>query len=362
LVPIETYLNNPSLPTIDVRSPGEFQQGHIPGAINIPVFDDKERAEIGTLYKQQGRQPAVVRGLEIVGQKASAMLELLQQHDLDDGCHVHCWRGGMRSEGFTWFLRSCQIESQRIAGGYKSFRQAAHQSFSRCQSIIILGGATGSGKTKLLGCLKQAGQQVIDLEKVACHRGSAFGGIGQPGQPTVEHFENELFMQWRQLDPDRPVWLECESRSIGHVMIPEGIWNQMLTAPAVFLEVSPEQRVEFLMGEYGQLPAVELEAAMQRISKRLDGTKLKSAIAALHANDHRHFAHVALEYYDKGYQRSMRKSPFDLLSTLTLERSGQEECVDELIDLAQRLQNGSVHAKRKSEPAEQGTGDTNKKS
>ena len=192
-IDIETYLNSDSRPTIDVRSPGEFAAGHIPGAVNIPLFSDEERSQVGIAYKNQGRKHAIAIGLRLVGLKADELLHALDQFSEGEEVFVHCWRGGMRSEAFNWLASGTGLSAVRISGGYKAFRRAAHKSFAVPMKIVILSGYTGVGKTALLQDLRAEGEQVIDLESLACHRGSAFGGIGQPIQPTVEQFENELF-------------------------------------------------------------------------------------------------------------------------------------------------------------------------
>ena len=201
-----------AMPVVDVRSPSEFAHGHIPGAANVPLFNDAERSEIGTLYKHAGREPAVTRGLAIAGPKARQLVETVRDIAPGKDLVVHCWRGGMRSESFAWMLRQCEMSPRVLRGGYKSFRRAAHTEFATVRNVITLSGLSGSGKTQILLALRDAGEQVLDLEGLANHRGSAFGGIGLPPQPTVEQFENELFLEWRSFDRDRPVWIESESQ------------------------------------------------------------------------------------------------------------------------------------------------------
>ena len=337
VVDVETFLTTNDSSVVDVRSPSEFEKGHIPGAINVPIFDDVQRAEIGTLYKQVGQEQAMIRGLQIVGQKAEQFIDRLQAEKIPPDCFVHCWRGGLRSEGFAWFMRGCGYRPQRIIGGYKAYRNAAHVSFAQPKRIIILAGASGSGKTQLLGSLKQSGQQVIDLEQLANHRGSSFGGISQPTQPTVEQFENDLFEQWRNIDPDHLVWFECESRSVGSVFIPQPIWTQMMSAPAISIEVDREQRIDFLVQEYGNLPVDELSDAVRRIGKRLGGDRLQAALQALDSNDGRTCASFALEYYDRAYIRSLGKDPYEPIESIKLNKAGDTDSIDEMIQMATKL-------------------------
>lgn len=321
------------LPTIDVRSPGEFRQGHIPGANNVPLLDDAERAEIGTIYQHVGSQAAISRGRELVGGKADQLVDTVKAIGSGPDLVVHCWRGGMRSEAFAGLLRQHGFKPKLLQGGYKAYRQAAHRCFAQTRRVVILSGQSGAGKTRLLQALRAEGQQVIDLEHLACHRGSAFGGINQPPQPTVEQFENNLFVQWCDLDPSKPVWIECESQSIGKVFIPQSVWDQMSIAPAIFIEVQREQRVQFLVEEYGELPADELALAMGKISKRLGGARLRAALEALHRNDVHTFAEIALQYYDKAYANSLQKSPRELVVNLTLTSPDQSDAVGKLCQL-----------------------------
>jgi tRNA 2-selenouridine synthase len=215
------------LPIIDVRSPGEFAQGHIPFANNVPLLNDDERAAVGTLYKKKGSEAAIALGLEYVTPRKESMVEAVRaisaeyyesqrtetqrtdaNQDPSNEILVHCWRGGMRSEGFAQLLNENGFRAQRLEGGYKAFRQAGRESFEVRQRIAILTGLSGAGKTQVLIALQDAGEQIIDLEGLANHRGSAFGGISQPDQPTQEQFENNLFQNWRALDPKRVVWFE----------------------------------------------------------------------------------------------------------------------------------------------------------
>ncbi|QDT11080.1 tRNA 2-selenouridine(34) synthase MnmH [Planctomycetes bacterium K23_9] len=337
VVDAEAFLQSRSLPIVDVRSPGEFARGHIPSAQNVPLFDDAERAEIGTIYKQVGTEPAIARGRQLAGVKVDQLVDAVRSIVPDDELFVHCWRGGMRSEGFADLLQQHGFRPQLIRGGYKAYRHAVHAGFAEPKRIVILSGQSGSGKTHLLKLLRDEGEQVIDLEDLAGHRGSVFGGIGLPPQPTVEHFENLLFDQWRDLDPDRPIWIEGESRSIGRVYIPAPFWDQMMAAPVVFVEVPCEQRVQFLVQEYGDLPADELATAIGRIRKRLGGLRLAAALEALDNNDVAMFANLALQYYDKAYSSSQGKFPRQIAVNVPMKCAGDPESIATLRGLGNKL-------------------------
>ncbi|MCB0214369.1 MAG: tRNA 2-selenouridine(34) synthase MnmH, partial [Anaerolineae bacterium] len=207
-------------PVIDVRTSAEFAKGHIPGAMNIPLFSNEERAIIGTTYKQVGQREAMLLGLEIVGPKMRHLIEHIQTVATERTLLLHCWRGGMRSESVAWLAGLFGYRCYTLRRGYKGFRNYVLQMLELPSRLLILGGKTGSGKTEILQVLKQQGEQVIDLEGLAHHKGSSFGALGEADQPSQQQFENELAMQWRQLNLQRPVWLEDESRHIGKLSIP----------------------------------------------------------------------------------------------------------------------------------------------
>jgi tRNA 2-selenouridine synthase len=174
---------------IDVRSEKEYGHGHIPGAVNLPLFSDEERVVIGTIYKNSGREASVLKGLEIAGPKLAGFVKKLHKITDQKDILVHCWRGGMRSESMAWLFGQAGYKAHVLEGGYKAYRRFIREELSRPLTYIILGGLTGSGKTELLHMLGRAGEQILDLEKLACHKGSVFGGLGQPGQPANEQFE-----------------------------------------------------------------------------------------------------------------------------------------------------------------------------
>ena len=234
-VPITKFMSlRQRFPVIDVRTPAEFSRGHCPGAANLPLFSDQERAAVGAVYKQQSREAAILLGLDYVGPKMRTFLEKAQALVRHNTLLFYCWRGGMRSQSLAWLAELYGYQTYTLEGGYKAFRRYVLTTFARPAPVLILGGKTGSGKTDMLRVLAQKGQQIIDLEGLARHKGSVFGGLGQPLQPSQQQFENELGLCWRDLRRDRPVWLEDESRSIGQVVIPQDILTQMTTAPHPF--------------------------------------------------------------------------------------------------------------------------------
>ncbi|MFI5150838.1 MAG: tRNA 2-selenouridine(34) synthase MnmH [Bacteroidia bacterium] len=297
------------IPVIDVRSPGEYEKGHIPGAHNIPLFTNEERARVGTLYKKTGKDEAVMLGLEIVGPKMAGFVKESRALAVNNKVLVHCWRGGMRSGSFAWLLQTSGIEASTLRQGYKAYRRHVLKSFAAPYSLVVLGGETGSGKTEILARLQDAGEQIIDLENLAHHKGSSFGALGQAPQPGVEEFENALFTELCMKNTRRRIWVEDESRSIGRVFIPPAFWNQMKQAPLVKVELPKAIRVERLLKEYGCFTKAELEAAVLRIQKRLGGMATKQCLEALGSGDLQTVTEISLTYYDKAYNHPRTETP-----------------------------------------------------
>jgi len=291
-------------PLIDVRSPAEYEHAHIPGAISLPLFSNEERAAIGTLYKQHGREQAMVLGLEYYGRNMQRILNELKNQTSDKQVFIHCWRGGMRSGVVAWMLDLFGYKTATLNKGYKAFRQTVLDSFSQPKNMLILGGKTGSAKTKVLQELILLGEQVIDLEALAHHKGSAFGGINETPASSQEQFENDLFMEFKKFDLSKPVWLEDESQRIGVLNLPNALWMQMRNAKVIYLDIPFEERLNYLVNTYGSLPADQLKAATLRIQKRLGGLDTKNAIQFLAERNWREAFSILLKYYDKAYDKA----------------------------------------------------------
>lgn len=298
---------------IDVRSPAEFSDGHIPGAINIPLFTDEERAKVGTLYKQASPEAAMDAGLAFAGAKMKSLAKQGRAAAQKSGSKllIHCWRGGNRSKAMEWLFRFTGLEVARLAGGYKSYRTALHTFFNELDlELNIVGGCTGAGKTEVLQHLRASGEQVIDLEQLAHHKGSAFGSIGEEEQPTNEQFENDLFFEFLQFDLTRPIWLENESKNIGKTYMPEGLWEKLRTSRLFALEVNEDVRLNRALRYYSEDVNMDsLKKCFERIRKRLGGLAYQQAIHALDEQDLRAAAAIALKYYDKSYRFQLANWP-----------------------------------------------------
>ncbi|MEM6261328.1 MAG: tRNA 2-selenouridine(34) synthase MnmH [Bacteroidota bacterium] len=298
-----------ALPVLDVRSPGEFRKGHIPHAHNLPLFDNDERALIGTMYKQQSREHAVEKGLEIVGPKMTLLVQQAKQIAPDKQVLLHCWRGGMRSESVAWLLSTAGFSVSLLKGGYKAYRKYVQQQLGILRKLVLIGGFTGSGKTEYLHALAELGEQILDLEGLAHHKGSAFGGVLESAQPSSEHFENQLYEACTKMQVGKRIWVEDESRGLGQVFINDAFFQVMRQSPTIIMECPKEIRVNRLVETYSQAPKDELREGLEVIRRRLGDKRFRIALQALEAGDYATVAREALMYYDKAYRFSLEKKP-----------------------------------------------------
>lgn len=330
-----------SVPLIDVRSEGEYAQGHIPGAISLPLFSNAERAEIGTLYKQQGKQPAILRGLGIVGPKMQYLAEEGLRFAEQGRIAVHCWRGGMRSASVAWLFERVGLTVDTLTGGYKSYRRLCHELFAEPWRMTVIGGKTGSRKTDILKEAAARGMQMVDLEEYANHRGSAFGSIRPGGlltasasmhsdglltpsasmhsdeqltaggstgagaeddywQPTQEQFENQLGYALFGCDIHKPLLVEDESRLIGRLHIPDPFWNRMRATTVFVLDWPLEDRVQYLTRSY-DFPLQKIRQSLTAIRKRLGDDRFGRAMLALDEGRMDEVCRITLDYYDRAY-------------------------------------------------------------
>lgn len=308
-ISIEQFLSL-DLPVIDVRSPGEYSHGRLPGAFNIPLFSDDQRAHVGTVYTKNSQQKAIELAFSYVNPKLGYFIEEAERMAPAGKVRVHCWRGGMRSQMFARHLSDNGVKEVNVlAGGYKAYRTHILSYFDQPFCLNIIGGYTGSGKSDIIQYMKKSGHQVIDLEELANHKGSAFGHIGLNGQPTTEQFENNLYEAFRYLDTKKPIWLEDESRNIGGVNIPYSLFNQMKSARLFFLDIPKDIRADFLVKEYAEAPAEELKESVRKISKRIGGLNTGLALRYIDEQKFKDVALLTLNYYDKAYLKSVGTRP-----------------------------------------------------
>lgn len=323
---------------IDVRTSSEFQRGHIPGAINIALFNDAERAEVGILYKKKGQYQAVLKGLDFVGPKMSVILdEAVKQSADKKKLLVYCWRGGRRSGSMAWLFSNADIECFVLDGGYKAYRNSALNYLSEKRKLIILGGYTGTGKTEILKVLRQRGEQVVDLEGLANHRGSAFGALGQGKQPGSEHYANLLYDEMRKYDRNKRLFLEDESQNIGSVFMPDAFYKLIRQSKVIALFSEAGLRLPRLIKEYGAFGSENLLNSVDRISKRLGGENAKIARESIVEGRIDKAVEIVLAYYDKAYLYGLSKRSEGTVTKINTGLTDPEELADLVIEQADRL-------------------------
>lgn len=304
---------------IDVRSPSEFADDHVAGAINCPVLDDAQRAEVGTLYKQVSPFEARKLGGAYVAQNiATHLRDRFATLPKEWRPLVYCWRGGLRSDSFITWLRLVGWSAAKLDGGYKSYRRqivAAIDALPAQFSFRVLCGPTGCGKTRLLHALKAEGAQVIDLEALAAHRGSVLGALPGVAQPSQKTFEAGLVQALEGFRADQPVFIEAESRKLGQLYVPTALLARLRAAPCVVVEADFDARLTLLLEDYGHLGAAP-EALCAKLGR----------LAALHSKDTLerwcHLARTAAlatlfgelleQHYDPSYRRSLKSHFVDL--------------------------------------------------
>lgn len=328
--------NIDKIPIIDVRSPIEFDKAHIPGAFNIPLFSDEERKRVGIRYKEAGKDSAVLLGLDFVGPKMKQFIKSALKIAPEKGIIIHCWRGGMRSKSMAWLFDFYGFKVSVLVGGYKSFRNTVLKSFKNEANIVILGGKTGSGKTFILKEIAKLNEQVLDLEAIANHKGSAFGSIGEIEQVSNEHFENKLFIEWNKLDLNKRIWFEDESHNIGRNFIPIPLFNQMRKAKTIFIDVDKNARIDFLVDEYSKFGNELIEKSLQSIGKRIGNNNLKTALEALQINDYKTITYISLQYYDKAYMYGLSKRNQETILKIEIEKLDFEKIAKQIIQISSK--------------------------
>lgn len=294
---------------VDVRSPLEYGEDHMPGAINVPLLTDSERAEIGTLYKQTGPHEARIRGLELTAHRFPAMVSEIAAAAAGRPILVYCWRGGLRSKTVTSILQLTGFKAVQLQGGYKSFRNgviAYFEPFHPPGPLVVVHGMTGIGKTPFLLGLNDKNCAVVDLEGLACHRGSAFRELGLSQDLSQKRFETLLWDAFRKVPPGQPVVVEGESKRIGRLSLPGNMYEVMGESVKVWCDASLETRVKRLMEEYGKPEYRQgMAAALERIRKRLGGAKHAEIAGYLERWEMEPFmAELVKSYYDKVYYKT----------------------------------------------------------
>tara|TARA_B100000945_G_scaffold8325_1_gene6801 strand:+ start:134 stop:1183 length:1050 start_codon:yes stop_codon:yes gene_type:complete len=329
---------------IDVRSPEEYYKGHMPNSINIPLFNDIERAIVGKKYKVSGRKHAVLEGLSIIEKKLNQLIEDLssaneknnlinnEETNEDKILKIYCARGGMRSQSISWLLHKMRVKAVTLKGGYKSYRNYVLNMFLMKTNYMIIGGKTGTGKTRILNILKEHGYQTIDLEHLANHRGSSFGGLGMKSQPSNEQFENLIADELKKFNKKETIYLEAESANIGKCRIPFELFKRMKESPRIEIINSKENRIKELINTYSKYPSIELIESVEKISRRLGPQRTKSAKESIDKKDWEGVCEAVLDYYDKCYEYELINSDRDV-KYINLKDKGEELIVFSIINI-----------------------------
>lgn len=310
---------------IDVRSPAEFSEDHVPGAINLPVLSDEERAVVGTLYVQVSRFKARLVGGAIVARNVAHHLETaLADKGGDFQPLIYCWRGGQRSGAMATIFSQIGWRTNLLEGGYKTYRRWVQRRLydeAMDLKLVLLDGGTGTGKTELLGLLARRGVQTVDLEGLAGHRGSLFGALAGQPQPSQKMFESRLLEVLDDLDPSRPVVVEAESSKIGERMTPPALWTLMAQAPRIEISAPRPARARYLVRTYHDIvqDRAALEVAFTRLPTHPGRKSLEDWARLADAGDFEALAESVMElHYDPAYARSSRKSQRPRLANIEM--------------------------------------------
>ncbi len=328
---------------LDVRSPGEFAQDHMPSAINLPVLSDEERAQIGTIYVHDSRFRARRLGAALIARNIARHLETaLANKPRDFKPLLYCWRGGQRSNAMATILSQVGWHTSVIAGGYRTYRRrVAAQLYDQPlpHRLVLLDGGTGCGKTELLGLLADRGVQTLDLEELAVHRGSLFGALAGRPQPSQKMFESRLLAALERLDPARPVLAEAESSKVGERMIPPALWQAMSAAPRIELHAPAEERARYLVRTYRGIvdDREALETVLQHLPTSPGRKRLAEWRSLAEAGELEALAAALIEdHYDPAYNRSSRSEAPPKLGVVDLARldgAGLSAAVDQVLAL-----------------------------
>lgn len=314
---------------LDVRSPVEYVRDHIPGSVNIPLFSNDERSEIGTLYRLGGREPAVIRGSRFVGEKLETILGVINNYR-DRNIVFLCARGGMRSKSIAALTGSLGFQVYRLSQGYAGYRRYIHdlmESFTITRPLFVLQGLTGVGKTDIISAMENG----LDLECMAGHRSSIFGAIGL-AQNSQKRFESLLYQRRQELDSADCVVIEGESRKVGNLHVPPALYQQMKSSPTILVTAPIERRIEIILGCYTGNSDMDLIPEITRtLTARLGKKTVDELIDLFSRGDLAPFVEILLtRYYDPLYKHSMGTMDF-IAEVVNRDTEGSVSAVKEII-------------------------------
>lgn len=344
---VDEFLNHREIYIpVDVRSPGEFQDSHIPNAVNVPLFTNDERAEIGTIYKQVGQKAAKWRAMEIVSPKLPMLLEQIRDiENLNKKPLLYCWRGGMRSQSIAHFAIAAGLHIQRLEGGYRSYREyiVHHIPEMLPEQAIVIYGLTGTGKTDILHKLKSLGYPVLDLEGYANHKGSVFGNLSEQPPHNQKMFDSLLFDDLQKIADYGYFFMEGESKRIGHAIQPLELYEKKNNGIHIRVDSKLETRVERIYEEYVEHTEAfhaRVEFALGRIMKRIKPDIQKELLQSLDGRDYKEMIRLLIvHYYDPRYDNKISET---LSTVLEVESDNIEEATEEIVAFVE----GKIHAKQ----------------
>ena len=328
---------------IDVRSPDEYYKGHMPNSINIPIFNNEERSIIGKKYKYSGRENAVREGFKIIENKIDKIINkfilIKKEFDIstidktanDTYIKIYCARGGMRSQSMLWLLEKFHYPCITLNGGYKTYRNWVLNIFKDRQKIIVIGGKTGTRKTKILEKLKALGYQILDFENLANHRGSSFGGLGMKEQPTNEQYENLIAEDLNKFNKKKIIFVEAESANIGKNRIPHELYKQMKNSKRIEIIRNEKIRIKELINTYSKYKKNDLKESVLKITKRLGPQRTKSAINSIDNEDWENVCKSVLDYYDRCYEHELKDKKD--VNVLDMNLRTDYEIINEIIKI-----------------------------
>lgn len=316
-ITITDFFSNKNMIPVDVRSPKEFSEGAIPQAINIPLLNDEERHVVGTIFKQEGERKARWKAMEFVSPKLPNILaEIKKVVNSGQTPVLYCWRGGMRSKSIATFAEFAGLPSNRLIDGYKGYRKYIQAKIVELipDKAVVIHGGTGVGKTEILHALKLKGYPVLDLEKIANHRGSVFGGLGQGEPHNQKKFDSLLYEALVSLNNNRYFFVEAESRRIGRAIQPDELLDRLINGYHIQIHASVPKRIERILADYVEPYVKEdwyqskVKEAFSYIEKRIKNKKLNSLLVqAIEKENYYEVVRLLLEYYyDPRYQHSMK--------------------------------------------------------
>ncbi len=317
---------------IDVRSPSEFDEDHIPGALNYPVLDDKERAKIGTIYKKRSPFEAKIIGSSLIAKNISE--HLIQKLKNKNGAWrplVYCWRGGKRSKALCLIMKEIGWRVNQLEGGYKHYRndiQKKLRQLSPKLKIVLISGKTGTGKTKLLHQIKSNNGQILDLEGIARHKGSLLGRDLENNQPSQKLFESLLYNALKSINLKKNIYLEAESSKIGNLHIPQPLWKKMLISNKINIETTLESRVKFLLNDYkyAQLDNNFFKPLMAGLKQRLPKKIINDWKHLIKNKDWRQLTESLLKnHYDPAYISNYKKKNQKIIKNFTINKVTKSE-------------------------------------